>query len=467
MTSGRRAVLIPVVILALMIGVTEPFPGLSSQGHHVLGLIVVALGLWIFRSPTLPYFTGAALLLGGCLAFRVPLSTITSGYTTSAVWVLIPALFFGFALVGSGLGRRIAYFVLKLFEPSYLTISLSWFIIGLALSALTPSITVRLSIVMPIAISVVEACKMPDRSRGSALVCLVAWGTAVLPGTAWLTGSLWGIFMMGFYPVEMKTLVTFDTWLLYMAVPWTIITVIFLTVIYLILKPSEPLAISQDTFRRQYDELGPVTSREIVVAIILTAALVFFTTEKWHHIPTPAVALLAFGGLMLFGAITFQDISTGVNWDIINFFGVILGLSAIFVHTGISAWLRPFIEPPILAYASDPVIFLIVLTAGLWIIRFVDVPWGFSTIALTAPVFIPLYRDYGLHPALVSVAVIAAGNCFFLPYQQPLIMIADAVSKSRGWSSSHVTLAGFVYAGSVIVAILISSFYWKSMGLMP
>ncbi len=467
MTTARWAILTGIMILGLVIGVWEPFSGLSSQGHHVLGLILPALGLWIFRSPSLPYFTGAALLLGGCLAFKVPLSTITSGYTTSAVWVLIPALFFGFALVKSGLGRRIAYFVLKLFEPGYLTISLSWFIIGLVLSALTPSITVRLSIVMPIAMSVVEACKMQERSRGSALVCLVAWGTAVFPGTAWLTGSLWGIFMMGFYPAEMKTLVTFDSWLAYMSVPWIIITALFLTVVYLIMKPVEPLAISRDTFRKQYNELGPVTSQEMIVAIVLTSALVFFTTEKWHHIPTPAVALLAFGALMLFGAITFQDISTGVNWDIINFFGVILGLTAIFAHTGISAWFRPFIEPPILAYASEPLVFLIVLTAGFWIIRFVDVPWGFSTIALTAPVFIPLYRDYGLHPALVSVAVIAAGNCFFLPYQQPLIMIADAMSKSRGWSSSHVTLAGFVYAGSVIVAILISSFYWKAMGLMP
>lgn len=467
MKSFTLVGMVCLVVVSLLIGLTQPFSGLSSQGHYVLGVVIISLGLWIFRPATLPFLAGGAFLMGGCLAFKAPLSAVAGGYASSAMWVLIPALFFGFALVKSGLGRRIAYFVLKLFEPTYLTISLSWFIIGLILSALTPSITVRLSIVMPIAMSVVEACNIPERSRGSALIGLVAWGTALLPGTAWLTGSLWGIFMMGFYPAEIKPIVTFDSWILYMGFPWFLITIMFLALTYLALKPKEPLTISSQTFKKHYAELGPLSRQEMLVAIILVATLVLFTTEKLHGISTPAVALLAFVALMLTGTITFQDISTGVNWDIINFFGVALGLSAIFVHTGISAWLRPLIEPAILTYASQPIVFLLVLTVGFWIVRFIDVPWGFSTIAIAAPVFIPLYKEFGLHPALVSVAVIAAGNSFFLPYQQPFIMIGDAMSKSRGWNSSHVSIAGFIYAVSVIVSILISSFYWRALGLMP
>ncbi len=467
MKSFARVGMIFLVAISFVIGLSQPFAGLSSQGHYVLGVVIVSLGLWIFRPPALPYLAGGALLMGGCLAFKVPLGAVAGGYASSAVWVLIPALFFGFALAKSGLGRRIAYFVLQLFKPTYLTISFSWFIIGLILSALTPSITVRLSIVMPIAMSVVEACKIPERSKGSALIGLVAWGTALLPGTAWLTGSLWGIFMTGFYPAEMKPLVTFDSWILYMAFPWFLITLLFLILTYFALKPSQPLEISSETFRRQYEELGKMTLQEKMVALILVSTLILFTTEKLHGMSTASVALLAFVALMLSGTVTFQDISTGVNWDIINFFGVVIGLSAIFVHTGISAWLRPFIEPAILAYASQPVVFLLVLTIGFWAIRFIDVPWGFSTIAIAAPVFIPLYKDFGLHPALVSVAVIAAGNSFFMPYQQPFIMMGDAMSKSKVWNSSHVSIAGLVYAVSVIISILISSFYWRALGLMP
>lgn len=272
---------------------------------------------------------------------------------------------------------------------------------------------------------------------------------------------------MGFYPPEIKSVVTFDSWLAYMAFPWFLITILFLVLVFLALKPKEPLEVSSHTFKKQYEELGKMSSQELLVAVILTSTLILFTTEKWHGISTPAVALLSFMALMLSGIITFQDITTGVNWDIINFFGVVIGLSAIFMNTGISAWLRPVIEPAIVSYASQPIVFLLVITVGFWIIRFVDVPWGFSTIAIAAPVFIPLYKDFGLHPALVSVAVIAAGNSFFLPYQQPFIMMGDAMSKSRGWNSSHVSIAGVMYAISVIAAILLSSFYWRAMGLIP
>lgn len=467
MNYSRKLGLAAVVLLALCIALFKPFTNLPSQGHYILAVVLVTLGLWIFRDSSLSYFAGGALLLGGSLAFQLPLSTVASGYMSAAVWVLIPALFFGFALAKTGLGKRIAYFVLKMFEPSYPTVILSWFIIGLILSALTPSITVRLAIVMPIAINLVEACKLTDRSRGSALICLVAWGSAVLPGTGWLTGSLWGVFMMGFYPAEIKPLVTFGSWFEYMAVPWFLATILFVGLIYVFLKPKELLSISRDAFKQQYAELGKITKPEIITGLILVVTLILFATEKLHHVSTPAVALLAFFALMACGVISFPEISTGVNWDIINFFGVVISLTAIFVKVGITDWARPLIEPSILAFASTPMLFLVVVTIGFWLIRFLDVPWGFSTIALTAPLFIPLYQNFGLHPALVSVAVIAAGNCFFLAYQQPFIMIGDAMAKSRGWSATQVSLGGAVYAVSVLSAMCISYFYWKAMGLMP
>jgi len=128
---------------------------------HILAVVLVALDLWIFRDSGLAYFAGGAVLLGG-LAFGLPLVTVTAGFTSSALWVLIPALFFGFALAKTGLGKRIAFLMLKSFKPSYPSIILSWCLIGLILSAMTPSITVRIAIVMPIATNLVEAYKLPD-----------------------------------------------------------------------------------------------------------------------------------------------------------------------------------------------------------------------------------------------------------------------------------------------------------------
>ncbi|MFH1033437.1 MAG: SLC13 family permease [Pseudomonadota bacterium] len=467
MSKTRVMGLIVITIAAVLIALVKPLTNLSPQGHHILAVVMVTLGLWIFRDSALAYFAGGAMLLGGSLAFGLPLATVAAGFASSAVWVLIPALFFGFALVKTGLGKRIAFLVLKTFEPSYGSVVLSWCIIGLLLSALTPSITVRIAIVMPIAMNLVEACKLPDRSRGSALINLVAWASALIPGTCWLTGSLWGVFMLGFYPAEIKPLVTFGSWFEYMAVPWAIATVVFVVLLYLVMKPKEPLSIPKDAFEKQYAALGKVSRQEILTAVILLSALFMFATEKFHHISTPAVALFAFLALMLFRIVTFPEISTGVNWDIIYFFGAAISLSSILIKAGITGWMRPLIEPGVLAFADQPMMLLFVIVGGMWLIRFLDVPWGFSTIALTAPLFIPLHQVHHLHPALISVAVIAAGNSFFMSYQQPFITMGEAMTKSRAWTPGHVSAGGAVYAVAVLGGIFLASFYWKAMGLMP
>lgn len=467
MSKSRLLGILLFIVIAIVIGWAEPLSGLTPQGHYIIAVTLVCLSLWIFKTGPLPFLAGGAILLAGGLIFKLPLGVVTGGFTSSAVWTLIPALFFGFALMVTGLGKRIAFFVLQLFKPSYLTICISWFIIGLVLSALTPSITVRLAIVMPIAISLVEACKISDRSTGSALICLVAWGTALLPGTGWQTGSLWGIFMNGFYPAEIKPLVTPGVWFEYMMVPWFIITILFLAFVYFFMKPKEPLNLSQEAFKEQYRALGKITRQEIICAIILICALILFSTEKWTGIKTVEAALLAFAALILFGIIKAPDISTGVNWDIICFFAVVMSLTAMFIKAGISDWLKPIIEPHILAVAGSPLLLLLVITVVFWAIRFIDVPWGFTTIALLSPVFIPLYQKFNIHPALVSVAVIAAGNSFFLAYHQPFIMIGDTMTKSRGWSGAQVSAAGAFYAIAVIIGILVSYFYWNAMGLLP
>jgi di/tricarboxylate transporter len=243
---------------------------------------------------------------------------------------LIPAFFFGFALLKTGLGKRIAHFVLKSLEPNYLNICVSWLIIGLILSALTPSITVRLSIVMPIALSFIEAYRIPERSRGSALICLTAWAAAILPGIGWQTGSLWGIIMPGFFPPQMRGLAGADVWFRYMAVPWFTITVILLVLLYIVFKPKEPLQLKRKVLEEQYRTLGRITRQEIICGIILVCALILFSTEKWTGIKSVETALMALAALIIFGIIKASDISSGVNWDIINFIAIAMSLTSVF-----------------------------------------------------------------------------------------------------------------------------------------
>jgi len=476
--------LLAVVLAAALIAFGKPIaPSLAPMGHAVMATVLVALGMWIFRPGNLPFMAGSATILAFVIAIffackdglinpatgRAYGSTelfgeVANGFASSSFWTLIPALYFGFALQKTGLGKRIAYLVLKSFAPSWGSIALSWLIIGLILSALTPSVTVRVAIVLPIAIGIVEACKLEFRSRGSAYICLLAWGMAVFPGTGWMTGTLAGPIIQGFLPAELKAMANFGDWFRILALPWMVVTIVYAALAYLVARPKQAIGISRKVFTNEYGKLGAASRQEILTLIILASTLVLFATEKLHGIPIPAAALGALLFFVLAGIITGPEISTGISWDVVVFFGVAVALPSIFRASGIAAWVSPIVGGPILGLAKSPLAFMLAITLGILIIRFVDVPWGYTTCALTVFLLVPLSRDFGYHPLVVSMAYLAAIDFFMLSYQQPWIVLSEGMIQGRGWAPSHVALFGGIYVVSLIVALLVAVPYWKYIG---
>ncbi|TEB14997.1 putative malate transporter YflS [Pelotomaculum sp. FP] len=456
-----------VVLIALLIGICKPLTGLPPIGHHIIAVVIIALGLWIFKPNNVPFMAGCAFIVSGGLIFGLNYGVVAAGFVSSSVWILIPALYFGFVLQKTGLGKRIAYLVLKAFEPGWVTMAISWFIIGVLLSALTPSITVRLAIVMPIALGVIDACKLKYNSKGSAFIALIAFAMCLFPGTGWLTGSLSGPIMTGFLPPELKPLATFDNWFKILALPWFLVTVIYVALVVVLMKPNEAIGIPRDTFKEEYKGLGPISRDEIITGIILVACLVLFTTERIHGIPAAGAALMALVLLLVFGIIKPTEIGTGANWDVICFFGVAISLSPIFLEAKVSAWLTPILQPTILSLAANPLIFLLLVTIGMMLIRFIDVPWGFSTIALTAVVLIPVFNQFGIHPLVVTFAYLVGINFFLLSYQQPWMLMAEGILQNKGWAASHVFIAGLCFIIAAIAAIVVCVPYWRMIGVIP
>ena len=475
-------------LLGLIVILMKPFAGsgLEPLGHEILGAVIIALGLWIFKPNNVPLFAGCSVIILCSLAMITAhvragmlnpvtglaytnaeiFSISTNGYVTSTVWTLIPALYFGFVLQKTGLGKRLAYMVLKSFKPSWASMALSWLIIGVILSALTPSITVRIAIVIPIAMGIVEACKLEPRSKGSAFVLILAWGMCVFPGTGWLTGSLSGPIMQGFLPLDMKMYATNGEWMRILCLPWMIITVLFAALSYVFTKPNQPIGIPLDTFRKEYKSLGPITKNETIVLVTLIACLVLFFTESVHGIPTSATALGALFIFIITGIIQPPELNTGINWDVVLFFGATVGLSGLFRFANITSWFEPIIKPAMVSLAPSPLVFMLVFTAGMLIIRFIDVPWGFTTIALVASVTSMLFTDFGYHPLVITMAFLIAINFFLLNYQQPWMLMAEGMIQGKGWAPNHVLLFGGIYVVAAFVALVIAIPYWKSIGVI-
>ena len=163
-------------LLAIIIMAAKPFSAsLNDIGQMMLGGILISLSIWIFKPFKLSFSAGGLFLAFFALALKLSPAVVFSGFTQSSIWTLIPALFFGFTLQKTGLGKRIALAIIKLFRPSYTSLVFAMVLIGVVLSLLTPSSTVRVAIMIPIAVQCCELCKLEKGSKGNSLIILTAF----------------------------------------------------------------------------------------------------------------------------------------------------------------------------------------------------------------------------------------------------------------------------------------------------
>lgn len=454
--------------IALYVGLAKPWvPELPPQGHLVLFALLVTIGLWIFKPLNIPNSVAGFFFLLFTLALNIPAATVFSGFVSSAMWTLIPALFFGFVLLKTGLGKRIAYLVMKLLGPSYPKLILAFFIIGLALSVLTPSISVRCVIIVPIAVSVIEALQLELKSKESALLLLSAWVMALVPGTGWLTGSLHGPILLGMYDAvpAMKGILNFGSYLQVMLVPALVLTVVLIVGGYYAFKPEKPITLSKEYFQEEYKKLGSFNREQIISAVILVICFIMFFTRTYHGIPDVTTVLAGMMLLTLAGVIKGSDIGPGINWDLVLFLGVAFSFGATFAATGLSKWMASVLVPVIAPLTANPWLFCYSIMILFFLLRFFDVAVFVPTFAILVPILPELASSSGINPLVWLGLFLMGANSFFMSYTNIFALISEALAKERSWTPWQLSKYGLVYGAACLITLAVAIPYWISIGM--
>ena len=461
-----------VVSLAFMaagvvVAFVKPFDGLGGQGHVMLGTMIAALSAWIFRPGGGTYIIGAAIIfLGGSFA-GVPANDLAIGFAGASFWLLVPAMFLGGALLSTGLGRRIVYALFLRLKLNYTGILIGWFVVGVLFSLLTPSITVRVLILTPIAVSVADVCLLDKMSRGRSLILISSWSVSIFPGIAWLNGSLFGPVFTSFLPAgPMRDMATDRLWLRVMGVPWMLLSVAFLIALYLVLKPPRMAAVTKNQLKQMYDDLGPLSNEEKGCLFTFIFLLLALAVQVFLPITTNQVIFAALIMLLLLGVFSVKEISSGINWDIAVFFGMIMGFPHIFQVTGISLWLSPILSSLMAPIAFSPLLYVLALFGLCLLMRFLDVTQGWIIAAVLSVATPMLYSDFGLNPLVSTMVFICAANLCFMRYQQPWIGLTESVCGDGGWNPRHMTTASFIYVILAAAMLVFSRFYWGIIGII-
>lgn len=455
------------VLAAAFVMVFKPFSaGLNDTAQLMIGGILVSLSIWIFKPFNLSYSAGALFLIFVALSAGVRPASVFAGFTQSATWTLISALFFGFTLQKTGLSRRITLMILKTIKPSYISMTMAWVFIGIALSLLTPSATVRVAIMIPLAAQCAELCKLEKGSKGNSLIILTAFGMAIIPGSGWMTGVLWGPIISGMINAvpETQGLVNFNNWFNTLFVPVMITTVLLISGSLLMLKPKEKM--SKDAIEAIREESIPKISRhEIITGVVLITVFAMFLTSGYHGLPDAAVCIAAVFVFFLSGVLETKDFNSGVNWDLIIFMSIALSFSAIFNETELSGWLAEIIVPALAPIAGNPFLFMFGIMVFVYLWRFFDVALFIPTIAILVTILPSVQEAYNISPLIWLFIFVFAGNSFVMAYQNMWAMMSRSLSGERTFTNKHIGTYGLIYIAASFIALLIAVPIWKNAGL--
>src|SRR5215471_1853656 len=448
-------------VLAIVIA-ESPLPvGLTHNGQLVLAILAFTAVLWVAQ-PVSNAVT-SILMMALLIAVRVPPPLVFSGFSGGPFWVLLTVLFYGFAMKKTGLAERIAYYILSLFPCTYAGILGAFAVIGFILALGIPSMTVRTAIMIPIAWTLVQSLGLPVHSRGSALIILTTVEMAVVPGLASLYGSLSGPIVVAAFQAKHIPL----TWIDYARVvgpPTIVLCLLILIANQFVLRPEKPLDAPRSFARDRLNKLGAFKTDELVTALVVVLSIVYWTTDRYHHLPSFLVGMGAVAVFAITGILKDPEIATGVSWPLLLFVGGVFGLTNVIQEYKITDWLAQFVVPVAGQLTSSLLVLSFVIAFAEFALRFID-PSSFIAISELFLAVVDVTTAAHIPPLVLMASVLLASVPFWLPYQNFWLAMGDGLTSSQAFTARQRLLLATTYAVCVLVALAISLVYWKVAGI--
>jgi di/tricarboxylate transporter len=324
--------------------------------------------------------------------------------------------------------------------------------------------TVRTAIMVPIAWALVQSLGLGKRSRGSALIILTTVEMAVVPGVAFLYGSLSGPVVAASFEAKHLPL----TWLGYaqaLTFPTLLLCILILIINPIVLRPEAPLAASPTFARDRLRALGSFKRPELITALVVVFSIVFWTTDSYHHLPSFLVGMLAVAVFAFAGILKDSEISTGVSWPLLLFIGGIFGLANVIQEYKVTDWIAGFFVPVVHQLTASVILLTIVVAVAMYALRFLD-PSSFIAISVLFLSVVDVTSAAGIRPIILMAPIIIASVPFWMLYQNFWLAMADGLTSSEAFGAGQRIRLANTYAIAVLITMAISAGYWKLIGLI-
>lgn len=336
------------VITALIV---EPIPAAAA------GLIGISLCAALNLVPAKP---DAAPLPADAVRWAL------SGFSNGTVWLIFVAFMFAMGYEKTGLGKRIALFLIKKLGKSTLGLGYAVALADCGLAPFTPSNTARSGgVIFPIIKNIPPLYGSTPESGARKIGGYLMWtalATTCVTSTMFLTALAPNLLALSI--LEKTTSLTFSwtEWFVSLAPACIPLFLILPYLIYLIYPPE--IKRSEDAPKWAAAELakmGPISAKELTMAGLAIMALVLWIFGAKLFDAT-TVALIALSLMILTKVVSWEDIiSHKTAWNVLCWFGTLVALADGLGKVGFLKWFAAIAAGAMSGFSVNAVVVAMVL----------------------------------------------------------------------------------------------------------
>ena len=448
------------LVLPLIVYFAAP-TDISPKAPLFMAMTSMAILAWAFN--VFPAIGVAALLTFGYMLGGVaPAEVVFGPWATVLPWISFAAVIIGEAMDQTGLARRLALACLTLAGGSFLGLLWGFFLGGLVLALVLPSILARMVVLCAIASGIVDTLRLNHKSRMSSAIILMAFMAAAAPQFLFLHTSesfIWAFTML------FKDGTTVDFW----QYAWhgsffsIVYTLASMAVIWFV-KGKENLTTmgnAQAFIASSRKELGPVSTKEKKLMVIVLGMVLAFMVQPWTGVdPVFIFAVLALLCYMPGISILSEESIGKVEIMFLIFITGCMSIGFVGGAVGFNAWAVQQVLPFLQGWGENMSV-IIAYVSGV-VVNFLLTPLA-ATAAFT-PAIGDLGQALNMNPLPLFYAFQYGLDQYILPYEAVYFLYIFITGRV---TLAHVIPALALHAlicGVLLACVAIS--WWHFVGIM-
>jgi DASS family divalent anion:Na+ symporter len=457
----------PVIVVPLLLLLIPPPSGLQPLAWQLFAIYVGAILGLVFQPFSEPVIMLSAVgICGVCLNST---KLVLSGYSDLTTWLVFSAVLISIAFIETGLGKRIAFYLIRLLGRTSLGLGYAGAILDYILAPGIPSNTARTAgITFPILRSIAVALGStpgPSARRIGSYLAFLTYAATSTTSYSFLTAFAPTLLLIKLGAEILNLQLDWMTWFIAALVPTGIMMLVTPWLLYKVYPPEIKTLDNKKVAREGLAEMGAMTLAEKKLICLFILAIIGWMFGSALKLNATAVAIAIIALCLVLRVISWDNIAGNKGaWTTLAWYGGIIGLANSLSQSGFFIWLSDYFKQHIDLHSYSSLTVISVLLILSIVVRYMFAS-GAAYILSMAPVFltIGLAANVPTMPLLLSLSFSLSYGSLLTHYGSgpgPVIFSAGYVPQKTWWAIGTLLMLVHLFVNTVIAFP-----YWSLLGL--